>query len=358
MKINGNVTLTTLMLVFVSLLLALSISSNVYGMDIDISGSSCSVVNSDTFKLDNVRISGMGTYQAEFTWVKSGVKFVPASATQQSPRAASGDISLDISKSACSITGAMTLSLNNISVIGYGTYRAGFSWNSVDISFIPKSANYFWQVIDTNQSSCYNNTSQITCPGPGQSFYGQDGQYTSISPSYKDNGDGTVTDLSTGLMWQKNPGGKKTWMEAMNGAATFNLAGYTDWRLPNAKELQSIVDYTRSPATTNSAAINPIFNTTQIIDEGGAKDYPFYWAGTTHVSYNDMATDAVYVAFGKALGWMSTPPSGGYVLYDVHGAGAQRSDPKTGNPADYPYGHGPQGDVIRIYNYARCVRTM
>ncbi len=43
---------------------------------------------------------------------------------------------------------------------------------------------------------------------------------------------------------------------------------------------------------------------------------------------------------------------------DVHGAGAQRSDPKQGNPADYPYGRGPQGDAIRIYNYARCVRDM
>ena len=38
------------------------------------------------------------------------------------------------------------------------------------------------------------------------------------------------------------------------------------------------------------------------------------------------------------------------------GAGAQRSDPKRGDPADYPRGRGPQGDAIRILNYARCVR--
>lgn len=42
---------------------------------------------------------------------------------------------------------------------------------------------------------------------------------------------------------------------------------------------------------------------------------------------------------------------------DVHGAGAQRSDLKVGNPDDYPYGFGPQGDVIRIYNYVRLVRN-
>jgi hypothetical protein len=41
---------------------------------------------------------------------------------------------------------------------------------------------------------------------------------------------------------------------------------------------------------------------------------------------------------------------------DVHGASCQRSDPKDGDPADYPFGRGPQGDEVRIYNYVRCVR--
>jgi hypothetical protein len=44
-------------------------------------------------------------------------------------------------------------------------------------------------------------------------------------------------------------------------------------------------------------------------------------------------------------------------LLDVHGAGAQRSDPKAGDPASFPYGCGPQGDVIRINNFDRCVRN-
>jgi hypothetical protein len=42
--------------------------------------------------------------------------------------------------------------------------------------------------------------------------------------------------------------------------------------------------------------------------------------------------------------------------YDVHGAGAQRSDPKSGDSADWPTGNGPQGDAIRIYNMVRLVR--
>ena len=45
-----------------------------------------------------------------------------------------------------------------------------------------------------------------------------------------------------------------------------------------------------------------------------------------------------------------------YHYIDVHGAGAQRSDPKAGDPAMFPHGRGPQGDVIRINNFIRCVR--
>ena len=52
------------------------------------------------------------------------------------------------------------------------------------------------------------------------------------------------------------------------------------------------------------------------------------------------------------------PNSGNLQLVNVHGAGAQRSDPKEGDPADYPFGRGPQGDVIRIYNFVRCVRDL
>ncbi len=52
------------------------------------------------------------------------------------------------------------------------------------------------------------------------------------------------------------------------------------------------------------------------------------------------------------MGYMAT--FGGWI--DVHGAGAQRSDPKTGDPTKFPTGFGPQGDAIRIYNYVRLVR--
>jgi len=183
---------------------------------------------------------------------------------------------------------------------------------------------------------------------------------------FKDNGDGTITDEATQLMWMQDDSGtfnagssydgKLTWDEALVWCDASIYAGHDDWRLPNAKEMQSIVDYARSPVTTNSAAIDPIFNATAVTDEGGYLNWAFYWTSTTHLDGPTPGMRAVYIAFGEALGYMRPPGSGSYVLLDVHGAGAQRSDPKVGDPADYPYGLGPQGDVIRIYNFARCTR--
>lgn len=177
---------------------------------------------------------------------------------------------------------------------------------------------------------------------------------------FVDNGEGTVTDRATGLMWTRGDSGAgMNWEQALayiEQLNQMNYLGHDDWRLPNVKELQSLVDYTRSPDTTGSAAIDPIFECTVIVNEGGVTDYPFYWSGTTHVE-GPNGDHACYVSFGRALGWMEQPPgSGNYTLMDVHGAGAQRSDPKTGDAADYPYGFGPQGDVIRIENYVRAVR--
>jgi hypothetical protein len=211
---------------------------------------------------------------------------------------------------------------------------------------------------------------------------------------FRDNGDGTIADRATGLEWAKADSGKgMNWEAALAFVQAKNAEkhlGHSDWRLPNAKELQSIVDYTRSPDTSGSPAINPLFISPPIVNEIGKPDYAFYWTSTTHASLNAGA-NAVYVAFGRAAGWPSGKPggaagtgapgrgappgrggpppgalgrggqppdaaSGERQFVDVHGAGSQRSDPKAGDPAAFPYGRGPQGDVIRINNFVRLVR--
>lgn len=173
---------------------------------------------------------------------------------------------------------------------------------------------------------------------------------------FYDNGDSTVTDQRTQLMWSKGDCGYKVnWQEALAWVQMKNAQhwlGYHDWRLPTSKELESIVDYSRSPSTTNSAAIDTVFSCTKILNEAHQLDYPYYWASTTHYNYNLAARYATYVSFGRAMGYMNG------TWEDVHGAGAQRSDPKQGDSLAYPYGHGPEGDAIRIYNYVRCVRNV
>ncbi len=171
--------------------------------------------------------------------------------------------------------------------------------------------------------------------------------------SFIDNGDGTVSDLSTGLMWQQaDDGTGRDWEDAMKYADDLELAGHGDWRLPNAKELHSIVDYSRSPQTTHSAAIDPLFSTTEIEDPEGNSQFPYFWTSTTHLDGVNVYDKAVYIAFGEAQGEMNG------TLMDVHGAGAQRSDPKGGNPEDYPAFWGPQGDVRYVFNYVRSVRNI
>jgi hypothetical protein len=171
---------------------------------------------------------------------------------------------------------------------------------------------------------------------------------------FVDNGNDTITDQATGLMWQQADSGTTyNWDGALSYCNDLSLAGYDDWRLPNAKELQSIVDYTRAPdasqAAQQSAAIDPIFDITN--------QDSFFWSSTTHTEGPNAW--GAYLAFGQAWGCMEDPQNPDTCNWlNVHGAGAQRSDPKTGDPNDWPEGNGPQGDLVRIYNYARCVRDV
>ena len=147
------------------------------------------------------------------------------------------------------------------------------------------------------------------------------------------NDNGTVTDQNTGLIWQQQDDGiGRNWQDSLAYCEDLELAGQTDWRLPNIKELQSIVDYTR-----HDPAIDPSVFT--LSDSEG-----WFWSGTTH---GDSTLAAAYICFGKC-----DSKDG----IDTHGAGAQRADPKTGDPADYPEFGGAQDDDVRIYNYSRCVR--
>jgi hypothetical protein len=118
----------------------------------------------------------------------------------------------------------------------------------------------------TGQTTCWNSSGTvIPCAGTGH-----DGDtHTGAALAYVDNGDGTITDANTGLTWEKQSNGDGsvhdaanlfvTWDQAFSHAATLNsasFAGHTDWRVPNVKELVSIVNYENF-----TPPVSPAFNT-------------------------------------------------------------------------------------------------
>ena len=118
-------------------------------------------------------------------------------------------------------------------------------------------------VVDTAQVNCYDSFGAIATPSPGQPFYGQDPQYSGPAPSYTNNGDGTISDLTTGLMWVQARGSKVTWADALAGAATNRTGGYSDWRMPTIKELYSLIMFSgvNGPSTTDTTGYVPFIDT-------------------------------------------------------------------------------------------------
>jgi hypothetical protein len=168
---------------------------------------------------------------------------------------------------------------------------------------------------------------------------------------FVDNRDGTVTDRSSGLTWmQADSQTTMSWQDALAYAENLTFAGHDDWRLPNAKELQSIVDYSRAPDAADPArrgpAIDPVFDTTETES--------WFWTSTTLMG-GPNASQAIYIAFGQAFG-VFQDRQGQRQLVNVHGAGAQRGDPKSGDPERWADGRGPQNDQVRALNYVRAVR--
>jgi len=180
--------------------------------------------------------------------------------------------------------------LNNDNFGGYSDWRLP---TINELSFIRNLGNFDPSINTdyfTNTVSSYY-WSSTTCAGLpprawfvgfgyGDFFYGskssgvyvravRSGQCGSFG-NFVDNGDGTVTDTDTGLMWQQAtaPGAYNTWQEALDYCKSLSLADYTDWRLPSVNELLSIVDYSR---------YYPAINT----DYFPNTESSFYWSSTT-----------------------------------------------------------------------------
>ena len=189
---------------------------------------------------------------------------------------------------------------------------------------------------ETGQTTCYDTDGNIIgCSGTGQDGDIQAGVEWP-SPRFTDHGDGTVTDHLTGLMWTKDanlPGGTKMWEEALEYAASLNNGsgtyGYTDWRLPNIKELESIVDAERiNPALPQGHPFNNVQNNS------------WYWSATTN---DDMKTAAwiLYLLTGQVDNQYKNTSH--YVWPVRTGQTGTIRLPKTGQTTSYATGD--DGDI-------------
>jgi hypothetical protein len=199
-----------------------------------------------------------------------------------------------------------SLSAGVVSVSGgQAAKSAPISWEGAVVTTANKGGNFAFTTIlvpadcigtlndgassvDVRIDGCSDVTTGL--PGTGQvTIYaaGDDADIRAGGPlSYTDNGDGTLTDNRTGLTWEKrtdaNVDNSYSWTEALDYAAELNamnggagFAGHNDWRLPNLKELLSIVDFSRF-----NPSIDPIFGPT-----AGTLRFVRYWSSTSWAAF-------------------------------------------------------------------------
>lgn len=139
-----------------------------------------------------------------------------------------------------------------------GTFDEGLPWTGQTVSYA------------ANDDGAYQKGHTTDRPEPGARF--------------TDNGDGTITDHATGLMWEKAvSAGTYSWTNAMPYAEAQTTAGHTDWRLPNINEMLSIADYSRFNPSVNSTFFPGAASTT-------------FWSSTTAKSNTAWAWRITYNA--------------------------------------------------------------
>ena len=107
-----------------------------------------------------------------------------------------------------------------------------------------------------------------------------------VAEPFTDNGDGTVTDNRTGLMWQKvEQAAAIAWEDGFAAASALRLGGYDDWRMPNIKELRSI---------HSDAVVRPTIDTKYFPGTAAA----IFWSSTTQIGQNGVTAWTIDFNFG------------------------------------------------------------
>jgi hypothetical protein len=206
------------------------------------------------------------------------------------------------------------------SIVNYGKVYPEASINEIFFSNTARSS--YWSSTTFARITSYAWTVDFYSGGDRAESKGDDfqvkcyvravrGAKTGSPDRFVSNGDETVTDTETGLMWQQSevePG--MTWEQALSYCENLNLAGHEDWRLPTVKELHSLVDYSRF-----GPAINPTYFPDISIcyrsstTFGGDRDGGYLWLrefydGGDYIEYKDYNYE---VRFRAVRGGQSRP---------------------------------------------------
>ncbi len=170
----------------------------------------------------------------------------------------------------------------------------------------------------TGQSMCWNGGGEeINCNGTGQ-----DGELRTGQPlSFTDNGNGTVTDNLTGLMWEKlsrngtihEVSDTFDWTNAFVKIAMLNdakFAGHADWRLPNQRELFTLVTFGGVAEQTISAVFRDDCQPGCAVTTCSCTAADRYWSATTDPFLSGYANG---VDFGAAATFSATKLSNRHV---------------------------------------------
>ncbi len=165
----------------------------------------------------------------------------------------------------------------------------------------------------TGDTGCFDTPgTPISCVGTGQD--GAFAKGVSTSPRFTDNADGTVKDNLTELIWLKNANcfGGQIWADALTLSNTLasGACGLTDgsaagaWRLPNVRELESLIDFGQSYPTLPSG--HPFT---------GVQSF-FYWTSTTYALFKPQAWS---VNIGQSYNSVNNKSGNGFYVWPVRG---------------------------------------
>ena len=180
---------------------------------------------------------------------------------------------------------------------GFSSVEAGRYWSSTTRKTFDSEACYV-DMVDGDvwvysKGSTYNVLAvrsgqvggAVSLPRTGQTTSyasGDDGDLQKGAawpdPRFTDIGNGTICDYLTGLMWEQAPSGASSWGGALSYANNLDLGGHSDWRLPNRKELRSLVNYENGYVS-------------DWLEEQGftGLELENYWSSTTYVPNNNNA---------------------------------------------------------------------